>query len=730
MNTSRIKALSRVSLFGVERRLGGEPPHAPVAPPDLEHAGRPGEALRVPGTGHRVGYRPEVDGLRAIAVFMVILYHAEFRLSGYHVFGGGFVGVDVFFVISGYLIGSIIQKEIASGSFSFLNFYERRARRILPPLYVVLAASIPFAWLILMPGAFSDWSLSLLATVLSVSNLFFWHSGGYDTAENLVRPLIHTWSLGVEEQFYLFVPLIMVMLWKWARNSVGVVLLAGCALSLVFAEWMTQRSSSASFFLLSSRAWELGIGVALAWRELRHGRRISPPAAIAMPIIGLALLMTAVVVMSPQWHHPGMLTLIPVVGSALLIWYTGGNDPVSRLLSSRPFVFVGLISYSLYLWHQPIFAFGRLGSPDGVDTFMVLGWILLALVLATATYFLVEVPTRDRRRTSSRSIWLMAVVGAALLGGFGAYGYATKGLPGRFQGDWASIASASAISEAEIRQDGKSCLDFKPEQGPCIFKGANADGYALVSLGDSHARTLTGAMRDALADDPMLASFTPLNRGGCVFLLGVGRVNEDEPSCPDDYNLKRLAYVTKLQSPVAVLLSRMPLLVEQSRYDNGEGGVEPGDDHPHLAAAGATGPAEPDLVGDSLTHTVRALLDQAVKVVLVYPVPEMGWNVPQVLLMRAWGKDDVAAYMQTHPLSVSQEHFRQRTRRTYALYDGIGEDPNLLRVYPEKLFCDGQRCFGNEGSTLFYRDDNHLSSLGATRLVGAIMDAVQERWSR
>ena len=167
----------------------------------------------------QAGYRPEIDGLRAIAVCLVVLYHAEIRIAGIDAFRGGFVGVDVFFVISGYLIGSILLREIAAGRFSFLTFYERRARRILPALYVVLATSVPFAWLFLLPDAFKDWSASLLASVLSLSNLYFWKSGSYDAAENLLRPLIHTWSLGVEEQYYVVFPVLLLLLWTYARRT-------------------------------------------------------------------------------------------------------------------------------------------------------------------------------------------------------------------------------------------------------------------------------------------------------------------------------------------------------------------------------------------------------------------------------------------------------------------------------------------------------------------------------
>jgi peptidoglycan/LPS O-acetylase OafA/YrhL len=676
----------------------------------------------------RTGYRPEIDGLRAIAVCLVVLYHAEIKIGGIDPFRGGFVGVDVFFVISGYLIGSILLREIALGSFSFLTFYERRARRILPALYVVLATSIPFAWLFLLPDAFKDWSASLLASVLSLSNLYFWKSGSYDAAENLLRPLIHTWSLGVEEQYYVVFPVLLLLLWKYARRHALSFMLAGCAVSLLLAEWLTNQSASASFFLLPSRLWELGLGAVMAKREIDHGRIASAVSARVMPIAGLCLLALGFLVMRPQLHHPGLMTLLPVLGSALVIWYCGFGDPVTRALSSRPAVFVGMVSYSFYLWHQPVQAFGRLTSIDGVGSGTVLLWVGVAFLLAVATFYLVEAPTRNRRLTSSRSIWLGAFLGAGLLGLTGYYGYATNGAGRRFDGDLALVASASRVHEAEIRQKGKSCLNFDPAQGPCLFEGGNPGGYSLLTLGDSHARTLTGPLIKTLAKQPALASFAPVNRGGCIFLLGMRRVDEDQSSCPDDYNDRRLSYVSTVDRPIAILLSRLPLLVEESRYDNGEGGVEPGDDHPRIAAVGEDGPASPDAVAAALSRTVGTLLERGVKVVLVYPVPEMGWNVPQILLMQARAQGLFPGAAGNPPVSVAYADFQRRTRRTYALYDRIADDPNLVRVYPEQALCDGLRCFANQGSSIFYRDDNHLSNTGAEKVATLIMSAIGERW--
>ena len=670
-------------------------------------------------------YRRELDGVRAISILLVIFYHARITVAGLDVFRGGFIGVDVFFVISGYLIGTITLRELSAGKFSFIRFYERRARRMFPALYAVLALTTIPAWLYMLPEAFKDYSASLVAAVVFASNFYFWDSVSYDAGETSFQPLIHTWSLGLEEQFYLFFPLLMVLAYRYARGWITVLLVLACLASLVLAEHMTATAPDSSFFLLPFRVWELGVGALLARREQLHGRHVSPTLGWVMPMVGIALLATAVTIMGPHWHHPGIATLIPVGATALLIWYTGQDDPVTRLLSSRILVFFGLISYSLYLWHQPILAFGRLASIDNPSNARLLLWIMVSIILGATTYWLVEVPTRNRKRTSSVAIWSVSLVGALLLAALGLYGYSQQGMKERFSPQLKPIAQASEIVEASIFQKGKSCHNYDPAKGPCIFPGPNPEGFNLISAGDSYARTLTTPASKGIAHYADFASFTPLSRGGCQFLLDVQRSDGVSVSCPAEYNKTRMDYILAQKRAIVVILLRLPMLLEHSRFNNGEGGVEPGHDHPYLSRTGERTPASKAVVGQSLSRTVGTLLRRGVKVVLVYPVPEMGWNVPQILLARA--RSGAAAHIYD-PVSVSYSGFRARTRQTYELYDALGQDVNLLRVYPEKLFCGQDRCFANKGRQIFYRDNNHISYRGATILNTAIMDAIAKRW--
>ncbi len=682
------------------------------APAHLQAAARP--------------YRPEIDGLRAVAVVLVLLYHAQFRVGGIDPFAGGFIGVDIFLVISGYLIGSILLKEMAEQRFSLIGFYERRARRILPALYVVLLATIPVAWLLMLPGAMKDYGAALTSAVVSASNIFFWHEVSYDASDNLTNPLIHTWSLGLEEQFYLLFPALLLAIHRYVARWTGHLLCGLCLASLVLAEAMTARTPDASFFLLPSRMWELGLGAMLAFAELRGKAPVRPTPYL--PFAGLGAVLLSVPFMAVHWHHPGIMTVIPILGTAILIRYSGRGDSAGRWLASRPMVAIGLISYSLYLWHQPVFAFGRLLHADDPTLAVKLGWIALSALLATGTFLMVERPTRNRRRVASRTIWIIALGGATLLSGAGIALYRGNGAPGRFAPPLDAITRAERIDEAAIFQNGKGCLNYVPDLGPCRFPGPNSHGYNLIVAGDSHARTLSGALIDRLPDAANLAGVTLLNRGGCLMLPDLVRVDGAQPACPDSYNADRLRYLMRQPRAIAVLMMRLPVVVEQSRFDNGAGGVEPGGG-PHIARA--AGPYDRSVddaaVEAALAATVHRLLDKRVKVMLVYPVPEMGWNIPRKLLEIA----------RTHPgngwqsplrASVSRQQFHERSRRTYAMLDALGEDPGLARVYPEENLCEDDRCLSHEGTVIFYRDDNHLAREGAARVVDSILRTIALRW--
>ena len=357
-----------------------------------------------------MSYRAEIDGLRAIAVVSVILYHAQIVVFGRDWFEGGFIGVDIFFVISGYLITRIILTELEqTNKFNFIKFYERRARRILPMLLVVIAVCIPFAWQRLLPLDLIDFAKSALSAIGFVSNFFFYFSTteyGADSA--LLKPLLHTWSLGVEEQFYIIVPIIILVIWKFARASLLTILVGMLIMSIQFADVMEGRNSELNFFLPFSRFWELLVGSSVAFIELKYGRTKNPILTQTLPIIGLFLIAHSILFFDAKTPHPSFKTLIPILGVSLILAFCSIEDFVGKILSFKPIVGIGLISYSLYLWHFPIFAFSRIGSSNH-STYDKIEWILLDFFLSIVSYFLIEKTFRSSM-VFNRKLFLSAIL--------------------------------------------------------------------------------------------------------------------------------------------------------------------------------------------------------------------------------------------------------------------------------------------------------------------------------
>lgn len=335
-----------------------------------------------------MNYRSEIDGLRALAVLPVILFHA-----GSPLFPGGFVGVDVFFVISGYLISLILLSDLSSGTFSLWRFYERRIRRILPALFVVMATCVPFAWFLMVPYEFDVFARMLLGVALFISNVFAWQETGYFAPDAENNPLLHTWSLAVEEQFYVLFPLILLAIWRYARRFLWAAFVGAAALSLATAEWGLTDHAAAVFFLSPTRAWELLVGCTAAlWVHKRGAFKSDVLAAI-----GLVLVLGSVFLLSGESRFPGVSALPAVAGTALVLVCATSGTRTAALLSLGPLTAIGLISYSAYLWHQPVFSFARLAERQEPEPIVMVALGTLTLVLAALTWRYVEQPFRNRQ---------------------------------------------------------------------------------------------------------------------------------------------------------------------------------------------------------------------------------------------------------------------------------------------------------------------------------------------
>jgi peptidoglycan/LPS O-acetylase OafA/YrhL len=347
-------------------------------------------------------YRAEIDGLRALAVVPVILFHAGFEL-----FSGGFVGVDVFFVISGYLITTILIEDMENNRFSLLNFYERRARRILPALFFVMLVCIPFAWMWMLPNQMKDFSQSLVAVSLFASNILFWRESGYFDAAAEEKPLLHTWSLAVEEQYYIFFPIFLILAWRFGKNRVFWMIVVMASASLLLSEWGWRNKPTANFYLAPTRAWELFAGSIAAFIVQKNGVQKNN----FLALLGLAGIVFSIFFYDESTPFPSVYALVPVIGVVLLVLYAERETLAAKLLSTKAFVGIGLISYSAYLWHQPLFAFSRIKLLQEPSSMLMSVLALCSLLLAYFSWKFIETPFRKRGAVTRNKVFVFTVIG-------------------------------------------------------------------------------------------------------------------------------------------------------------------------------------------------------------------------------------------------------------------------------------------------------------------------------
>ena len=441
-------------------------------------------------------HRTDIDGLRGLAVLAVFAGHLGLPLAP-----GGFVGVDVFFVVSGYVIALVVTRRQAAGKFSLIDFWERRTRRLLPAVLAMIAGTTAMACFHMFPDELVKYAGSSLATLGFAANIWFWQTIDYFAAPPDMHPLLHAWSLGVEEQFYIFFPLVMMGLWRWAPRAVkpvlGAIALASFALGVF---WMTNHPS-ASFYLPVTRAWELLLGVLLAMGAIPtpSDRRIRS----AFGLAGLSLILWAIATYQPHTTMPGLAAIAPCLG-ALLLLSAGEDTPTGALLSIPPLRFYGFISYSLYLWHWPLISFQRMlyGQQAGpAAPYIVLA---VAVVLATLSWKLIETPIRDRRDgLSTGRFYLVALLATLLVAAPSLVILATKGLPGRFSPEVHAIANSAERTPRRL----DVCLPMPDGEltawpAGCVEPAPGKPNYLLI--GDSHANHLWYGLQEAHPEAELL----------------------------------------------------------------------------------------------------------------------------------------------------------------------------------------------------------------------------------
>jgi peptidoglycan/LPS O-acetylase OafA/YrhL len=652
-------------------------------------------------------YRAEIDGLRALAVIPVILFHAGFEL-----FSGGFVGVDVFFVISGYLITTILIEDIESKRFSIVNFYERRARRILPALFFVMLVCIPFAWMWMLPSQMKDFSQSLVAVSLFASNILFWRESGYFEAAAEEKPLLHTWSLAVEEQYYVLFPILLILAWRFGRNRVFWMIVVMAAISLLLSEWGWRNKETANFYLAPTRAWELFSGSIAAF--IVHKKGVQKHNFLAL--LGLGAIIFSIFVYDEATPFPSVYALVPVLGVVLLVLYADKETIAAKVLSTKAFVGIGLISYSAYLWHQPLFAFARVASVDTFPSYVYLILSLLSIILAYISWTFIEIPFRNRS-LNRRTIFLLTSVCVLLFSTIGFLGHINDGFISRFTQNQLELVSPK-VGDTSGCHNGLEAATIR-NGGRCIVAGGSDTIVDIAVIGDSHASALTDAVKIELAS--VGRGFLAFNGSWCVPLINFATNQPGKDGCIEEINA---AYAQILEDEK---IRTVVLHAEWANYDAGFRWNDTGIAGYVFSENGNFDYTKSSVGGNlqefrsAVEYTFKKLYEANKNVIVVLSVPEFELHVPNSLNPKA-----PFAIHGTEEPTLPLVNFNKRTSQVSEVLVGKSSKFGFQILNPSLTFCDESRCFSHNVNGSFYTDGNHLSLLGASQLSPLLVETITE----
>jgi len=665
---------------------------------------------------HAMSYRPDIDGLRAVAVLTVIAFHAFPEWVS-----GGFVGVDIFFVISGFLITKLIQGGLNNQNFSISDFYERRVRRLLPSLILVLLACQIFGWFALLSDEYKLLSKHITATALLIPNWVMWSESGYfDYAAN-TKPLLHLWSLGVEEQFYLFWPLTLCLVFKYKLNAIRIsfILLFG---SLLLNLLMVEKFASATFFLPFSRMWELLSGSLLAlltqanfmgfnpirvkfekYKLIRHG----------LSFVGLLLLSISLFFIDQDTRFPGGWAILPVFGTLLIILAGNKSWFNQSVLSSRILVGIGLISYPLYLWHWPLLSFARILEQSQPHWQIRIFSIAIAFVLSLLTYYFIERPIRfgQNLRVKTYALITLLLITASL----GLTTYISDGFKSRFS----NLLIEEQISDLAFNIPTTMdwyCRDASNEGPRCLSSGPDP---STVVIGDSHALTIyAGLIERFKAKGQSLGLYG--GSDGCPPLLNVviQDLGGDTRNCLKKGTQAILRVIKDPAIKEVILTSRGPM------YTTGKGFGEVessqfGSWVLHFDDEDRQQRNNEEVFLRGLSNTLDALLTADKKVTFLHDVPELGFDIRSCFTFRPL----VISHNAMDPCAVRKSDFLARTKMHRAGVDLIlSERPGIKVIDLAQALCDQEWCYGSKNGVLLYIDDDHLSLRGAKYVVRQLWD--------
>lgn len=651
-------------------------------------------------SAYPIPYRSDIDGLRAVAVLAVVLFHAWPNMLS-----GGFAGVDIFFVISGYLISAILFKANHEGSFSLLNFYFYRIRRIFPALLVVLVSLLVVGWFVLLADEYRQLGKHVSAGAFFLANFAFWSEAGYFDVQSELKPLLHLWSLGIEEQYYLLWPLIVGFVWR-RKIPLMPVMLGLASLSFGVGIWLLQSHAKGAFYLPVGRSWELLVGAMLAWRQYAGYRVLAVQDsrfwANLSSLVGLLLVAAAITLLDQSQPFPGWRALIPVIGATLLI-AAGPRAWFNRVLfEAKPLVAIGLISYPLYLWHWPLLSLVRIVDGSSPPPMLTGSAVAVAVLLATLTYFYVEKPIRRLPVAKCAPMLAGLMLFVASVGGLVV---AKNGVPVRMEALQERVDRVKWENESD-----PLCQDTLPIKSRYCRVSDPHRPVTAVIIGDSHANRLFEGLSQRFAVNN--GNLLQIGEGGCLpFWELEGGVEGESDSCRLRMN-KQLDFV--LSNPaigLVFLAGRGPLYISGHGYGDVEKDTRTFLHRP----GGKTEPPYNNLYERALAETVNRLLAAGKKVVFVMDNPELGFNPLSCLKSRPVQLSRTPLFPCAVPMAMVEarnEEYRRIVARVAARF------PALIVEDSQRALCDKEYCWAMIDGDLLYMDGDHLSRAGAQYVAG------------
>ena len=622
-------------------------------------------------------YREEIDGLRGLAVLGVIFYHAEILINNKNIFSGGFLGVDIFLVVSGFLITRIINNEyLYEKNFTFKNFYERRFRRLVPALLIVIIFSTIFAYFILLPNQFIYFLKSAFSSIFFFSNFFFHYTGeAYGQGILTTIPLLHTWSLSLEEQFYIFYPAFLIFIFKYGKNKININLIIFFLISIIFSFLINKSHGSFNFYMLPSRGWEFILGALLAINEDKKIHNFDTNIKSFLSFLGLLLILYSFLFFDNVNDHPGYKTILPVFGTGLIILNSHSKNYINIILSNKILKNLGLISYSLYLWHHPVFSFSKIIGLNEHNILIKILLFLLSIFLAYFSFKYIEILFRKKYFSFNNIlIFFSTLITSFFLISYFLIPYQMKNFPNitkdLYEKTWFTT-----------KKYFKPC--FQRKKYFCEFN-INSENQNVYLVGDSIMASMQEELKINLLNKNL--NFISMTNAGCDFFKRDEILPKNNICNNKIYELRKNKILKNKNSIIIIHLNYKSKILKSEKK--------------------------------IFLKEINSFLEMGYKIIFIYPIPQLEKSISiKIDEIFRISKDDLNKYLNNYDnyISIDYSIFKKEAKDTFKLLNSI-KHKNLYSIYPHDIFCnkyDKNKCIGHNKNDIFYIDGSHLSKMGS-----------------